>query len=76
VFCFCPHTYYLSKEKSLSEYKLTFGRVGAINLEQLDLLLNSLKTYWDYTNQKSFLEEIKAPVTSVIEGKNVLGYEL
>ena len=26
-----------------------FGRVGAINLEQLDTLLLSLKTYWDYS---------------------------
>ena len=26
------------------------GRVGAINLEQLDTLLLSLKTYWNGTN--------------------------
>jgi hypothetical protein len=52
------------------------GRVGAINLEQLDLLLNSLKTYWDYSNQKSFLAEIKAPTTIAAKAENVSAYEL
>lgn len=53
-----------------------YGRVGAINLEQLDVLLNSLKTYWDYTNQKSFLAEIKASPTTAIRAENELAYEL
>lgn len=52
------------------------GRLGAINLEQLDLLLNSLKTYWDYSNQKSFLAEIKASPTTAIRAENELAYEL
>ena len=56
--------------------KVSLGRVGAINLEQLDVLLNSLKTYWDYTNQKSFLDEIKAPITNVTRIENELAYEL
>ena len=52
------------------------GRVGAINLEQLDVLLNSLKTYWDYSNQKSFLAEIKASPTPATRAENELAYEL
>lgn len=56
--------------------QLKNGRVGAINLEQLDVLLDSLKTYWGYTNQKSFLDEIKAPITKVNEAEKVLAYEL
>ena len=52
------------------------GRVGAINLEQLEVLLNSLKTYWDYSNQKSFLAEIEASPTTVIRVENGLAYEL
>lgn len=51
-------------------------RVGAINLEQLDVLLDSLKTYWDYTNQKSFLDEIKHPTVSTVSVENMLIYEL
>ncbi len=35
----------------------------AINVEQLDVLLESLKSYWEYSNQKSFLDEIKATPT-------------
>ena len=30
------------------------GRVGAINLEQLDALLSSLKAYWGYSKDKEF----------------------
>jgi len=52
------------------------GRVGAINLEQLDILLLSLKTYWDYTNQKSFLDEIKSTPTKVIATQPLYEYEL
>ncbi|GEM_PF-4477800 len=60
-----------------TESRLNFiGGVGAINLEQLDVLLNSLKTYWDYTKQKSFLDEIKAPATIVKRTENELTYEL
>jgi len=36
------------------------GRVGAINLEQLDTLFNSLKTYWDYSNNNALLAELKS----------------
>ncbi len=53
-----------------------FGRLGAIELEQLDVLLESLKSYWDYSNQKSFLDEIKASPLKVIEPENALAYEL
>lgn len=52
------------------------GRLGAINLEQLDLLLNSLKTYWDYTNQKGFLDEIKTTPINANGTQKVLAYEL
>lgn len=50
--------------------------LGAINLEQLDVLLESLKSYWDYTNQKSFLAEIKSSVTIDTRTENVPAYEL
>ncbi len=60
----------------LPNIEIKNGRVGAINLEQLDVLLNSLKTYWEYGKQKSILDEIKAPVATAIEGKNVFDYEL
>jgi len=56
--------------------KVSLGRVGVINLEQLEVLLNSLKTYWDYSNQSSFLAEIKAAPTVLEEGNNVFAYEL
>jgi hypothetical protein len=70
----------LSKNQKAAQ-KLLFlcsknGRVGAINLEQLDLLLNSLKTYWDYSNQRSFLTKIKASQAVLKEGNNVLAFEL
>jgi hypothetical protein len=52
------------------------GRVGAINLEQLDTLLLSLKTSWDYTSQKSFLDEIKAPPAKISALQNEYAYEL
>lgn len=70
---------YLWREPFASMVKaieISSGRVGAINLEQLDVLLNSLKTYWDYSNQKSFLAEIKSSQTSVNEAEKVLAYEL
>jgi hypothetical protein len=67
----------IKKEQHLLFFLVTrIGRVGAINLEQLDLLLYSLKTYWDYINQKSFLDEIKAPMTKAISAENELIYEL
>ena len=53
-----------------------FGRLGAINLEQLDVLLESLKSSWDYSNQKSFLGELKALPTKTSEAEKVLAYEL
>lgn len=56
--------------------EISRGRVGAINLEQLDVLLYTLKTYWDYSNQKSFLAEIKATPSTVKKGNNVFAYEL
>ena len=56
--------------------KVPSGRVGAINLEQLDALLLSLKSYWDYSPQKSFLDKIKAPYTKVSEAEKVPAYEL
>ncbi len=37
-----------------------FGQAEAINLEQLDVLLESLKTYWDYSNNKALLADIDA----------------
>jgi hypothetical protein len=52
------------------------GRLGAINLEQLDVLLESLKSYWDYSNQKSFLDEIKAAPAKAKEAELLLTYEL
>ncbi len=55
---------------------MLYGRVGAIKLERLDVLLNSLKTYWDYSNQKSLLAEIKTSPTLVSKAGNVLAYEL
>lgn len=55
---------------------VSLGRVGAINLEQLDVLLNSLKTYWDYSNKKSFFDEIKVPITNATRVENELAYEL
>ena len=51
-------------------------RVGAINLEQLDLLLESLKSYWDYSSQKNFLDEVKSSPTTPIRAENQLAYEL
>jgi hypothetical protein len=47
------------------------GRVGAINLEQLDALLDSLKTYWDYSKSKLFLADLKLEAT-----QQSLNYEL
>jgi len=67
---------YPAKKKSELFSDFFYGRVGAINLEQLDVLLESLKSYWDYTSQKSFLDEIKAPTTKVIRAENELTYEL
>lgn len=52
------------------------GRLGAINLEQLETLLLSLKTYWDYSSQKSFLDEIQSSVTIAVRAKSVAVYEL
>jgi hypothetical protein len=53
-----------------------FGRVGAINLEQLNTLLLSLKTYWDYSNNKSLLAELKIkPKQSTLHDYQ-LDYEL
>jgi hypothetical protein len=60
----------------VKSHNFELGRVGAINLEQLDVLLESLKTYWDYSNQKSFLDEIKAPGTGTYKAENVFAYEL
>lgn len=57
-------------------HKILDGRVGAINLEQLDVLLSSLKTYWDYSSQQSFLNEIKASPIKPNEAENVFAYEL
>jgi hypothetical protein len=41
-------------------HKISNGRVGAINLEHLELLLDSLKTYWNYSNQQGLLNEMGA----------------
>ena len=53
-----------------------FGRVGAINLEQLDTLLLSLKTYWDYSNNKGLLETIRAFEKQPANKEYQLAYEL
>ncbi len=53
-----------------------YGRLGAINLEQLDALLLSLKSSWDYSNQKSFLDEIKTAPAKAREAELMLTYEL
>jgi hypothetical protein len=52
------------------------GRVGAINLEQLDTLLLSLKTYWDYSNNKGLLETIRAFEKQPANKEYQLAYEL
>lgn len=80
--CLYHGSYALRAGSKLTAYQVGFlcqkysGRVGAINLEQLDVLLDSLKTYWDYTNQKSFLDEIKHPIVSTVSVENMLIYEL
>jgi hypothetical protein len=53
-----------------------FGRVGAINLEQLDSLLVSLKSYWGYSNQKASLYEINATSAQFEGSQQSLAYEL
>ena len=53
-----------------------FGRVGAINLEQLDTLLLSLKTYWDYSNNKGLFEAIKTIHAQPTRHEYELAYEL
>lgn len=50
--------------------------IGAINLEQLDELLLSLKTYWDYSNQKGLIDEVRAYPTKTPEPEYMLAYEL
>jgi hypothetical protein len=40
-------------------FNTQYGRLGAIKLEQLDALLLSLKTYWDYSNNKALLAELR-----------------
>jgi hypothetical protein len=52
------------------------GRVGAINLEQLDLLLESLKTYWDYTNNSALFTELRAADGRSVQEDYQLAYEL
>lgn len=60
----------------MRDLKSSNGRVGAINLEQLDALFLALKTCWDYSNQKDFFEGIKAPNVGVYKAESVFAYEL
>lgn len=52
------------------------GRVGAIKVEQLDELLLSLKTYWDYSNNSAWLQDVRANQASTANGTRELAYEL
>ncbi len=60
--CLC-HTM-TTVDNNLTEVRI-LGRGGAINLERLDILLKSLKTYWDYSSQKGFIDEITASQTKM-----------
>ena len=51
-------------------FELSSGRVGAINLEQLNTLLSSLKTYWDTSD--SIQEILQVDIVN----KQVSMYEL
>jgi hypothetical protein len=51
-------------------------RVLAINLEQVDALLLSLKTYWDYSNNKALLSAPVSREKSSTEHEHEVAYEL
>ena len=53
-----------------------FGRVGAINLEQLETLLSSLKTYWDNSNNKALFTELRTIYDRPAQSAKELNYEL
>lgn len=55
---------------------LIIGRLGAINVEQLNELLESLKSSWDYSSRKGFFGEIEALANSDNRAENVFAYEL
>ncbi len=57
----CQYVRYLSKK---NKHK-NFGRLRAINLEQLDKLLESLKTYWNYDISTSSMLAIEKPVVQL-----------
>jgi hypothetical protein len=50
-----------------------FGRVGAIKVEQLELLLLALKTYWDYSNDNHLRKALEAANSPAAQ---VANYEL
>lgn len=56
--------------------KVSSGRAEAINFEQLDVLLLSLKSYWDYSNQRPFWPKSKASPINANESQKVLAYEI
>lgn len=57
-------------------HKILNGRVGAINVEQLDELLLSLKTYWEYSDNSAWLQEIRASQTKTTSQAREFAYEL
>lgn len=57
-------------------HEISTGRVGAISLEQLDTLLNSLKTYWDYSNNKALLAGVRASKQKSLTNNFMPAYEL
>jgi hypothetical protein len=66
----------MSRIDKAEDNYIKIGRVGAINLEQLDTLLLSLKTYWDYSNNKGLLETIRAFEKQPASNDYRLAYEL
>lgn len=56
--------------------EISSGRVGAINLEQLEFLLNALKTYWNYSSQQGLLNEMSAKPVDRAGAQETPLYEL
>ena len=58
--------------------KISFGRrrLGAINLEQLETLLESLKIYWDYSKNRGLIDDLKTMIPQTKEPSYVNLYEL
>lgn len=57
-------------------HKVSSGRVGAINLEQLDTLLLSLKSYWETTTHNDLFSSLIAPAVQIGVNIHEHDYEL